>query len=139
MASNQDQEFAQDLPGLETYYLVTPRDTNHHGNIHGGDLVRVADNLAWTLATRFCRMKMVTARIKEWKFNKPVKVGDNVILNAELLEVKRTAIEIKVTVQKETLMTGEITYVANGFFTMVAVDDDGKLQRIKITKPDQTN
>ena len=38
----------------EMSVLVTPEMTNFHGNMHGGDILKLLDRVAYTCATRYC-------------------------------------------------------------------------------------
>lgn len=116
---------------LESSFTVMPRDANHYGNVHGGIMVQYADNLAYALASQFSRMNVVTARINEINFIRPVKVGDMVILKGEITRVGNSSMDLKVCIQGENLLTGDIFDVADALFTMVAVDQKGKPKKIR--------
>lgn len=116
---------------LESSFTVMPKDANHYGNVHGGIMVQYADNLAYALASQFSRMNVVTARINEINFIKPVKVGDLVVLRGEITRVGNSSMDLKVCIRGENLLKGEIFDVADAMFTMVAVDRNGKPKKIK--------
>ena len=116
---------------LENSFVVMPKDANHYGNVHGGVMMLYIDNLAYTIASQFCRMNVVTARISEMNFCKPVKTGDLVILTAEIIRVGKSSMDIKICVNGENLLTGSVFEVAQAMITMVAVDESGRPQAIK--------
>ncbi len=109
---------------LSSNFVVTPSDANSYGNVHGGTIMRQADNLAYALASRYSRMNVVTARVEGINFLAPVKVGDLVILRAEITRVGITSIRVDVKVEGENLKTGILTQVADAEFVMVAVDQN---------------
>jgi acyl-CoA hydrolase len=106
-----------------------PRDANHYGNVHGGIIMLSADNLAYTLASQYCRTNVVTASVKEVSFLAPVRVGDLVIMDAEICRVGNSSLDVNVRIRGERLKSGEIFEVADAKFVMVAVDEDGKPTR----------
>lgn len=116
---------------MENSFVVMPKDANHYGNVHGGVMMLYIDNLAYALASQLCRLNVVTARISEMVFNKPVKVGDLVILSADIVRVGNSSMDIKICVRGEKLLSGAIFDVAEAEFTMVAVDEAGKPKKIE--------
>ncbi len=115
---------------LSSSFVVMSRDTNHYGNVHGGVMAQYADNLAYALASQYSRLNVVTAKIHELNFTNPVKSGNMVILDAEIVRVGRTSLDIEVKIRGENLLTGNIFDVADAKFTMVAVDVRGKPKKI---------
>lgn len=119
---------------METSFVVMPAQANHYGNVHGGVIMHEADNAVYTLASRYSRMNVVTARVAEINFCAPVKVGDVVIIRAELVRVGKSSMDIKVCIVGEDLSQGEEFAVADALFTMVAVDEHGKPKAIGVKK-----
>lgn len=115
---------------LESSFTVMPKDANHYGNVHGGIMVQYADNLAYALASQYSRMNVVTAKIHEINFIKPVKVGDLVILKGEITRVGKSSMDLKVCIHGENLLEGDVFDVADAMFTMVAVDRNGRPKKI---------
>jgi uncharacterized protein (TIGR00369 family) len=119
------------LERMETSFVVMPKDANHYGNVHGGVIMLYADNLAYAIGSKFSKMNVVTARISEMNFLKPVKTGDMVILTADIIRLGKTSMDVKVKISGDKLKTGEVFEVADALFTMVAVDGSGKPKQIK--------
>ncbi len=107
-------------------FVVMPREANHYGNVHGGVIMQAVDNLAYTLASRYCRMNVVTAKVREMDFLAPVKVGDIVLMSGQITRVGRSSMDLEISIQGEDLKTGRRFDVATSCMTMVAVDDQGK-------------
>ena len=55
--------------------LMQPMNANSQGSVHGGDLVKIMDNIAGIAARKHSRGMVVTARIDELVFHKPVLLG----------------------------------------------------------------
>ena len=116
---------------LESSFVVMPKDANHYGNVHGGVIMLNSDNLAYAVASQYCRMNVVTAKISELNFVKPVKIGDLVIIKASLIRVGNSSMDVKLCISGERLLSGEVFDVAEALFTMVAVDEKGKPKKIR--------
>ena len=59
-------------------------------------------------------------------FLKPVYIGNALILSARLNYVKRSSMEVEVTVEAEDLDTGERVLTGTALVTTVALDEHGK-------------
>jgi acyl-CoA hydrolase len=106
--------------------LMGPNQANISGNIHGGEIMKLMDNTAGALAVRYSKSNVVTARVDELQFLKPVFVGAYVTCTGKIAYVGRTSMEIFLTVDVENLRSDTGKYRAlEAFFTMVAVGKDG--------------
>ncbi len=107
-------------------YLMLPQDTNPHGHIHGGVILKYIDTTAGVVATRHARKNAVTVSIDRTDFLLPVFVGEMVTFKANLNMVGRTSMEIGVRVEAENLVTGEIRHTNSAYLTLVALDENGR-------------
>jgi acyl-CoA thioesterase YciA len=104
-----------------------PADTNANGDIFGGWLVSHMDMGGSIASRRRCHSRSVTVAIDAMAFIKPVYVGDCVSVYAELLKVGHTSMQFKVSVWTTGALEDESEKkVAEGTFTFVAIDEDGK-------------
>lgn len=106
--------------------VMLPEDTNSSGNVHGGTIMKLADNAAFVVASRHCRSNVVTASVDRLDFISPVYIGDLLILNARLNWVGRASMEIGIGIEAEDLFSGDLRHVAKALFTFVALDPNGK-------------
>ena len=58
-------------------------------------------------------------------FRNPIKIGDLVILTAEVTYTGRTSMEAEVQVQAENPLTGERTHTNTAYLVYVALDESG--------------
>ena len=58
-------------------------------------------------------------------FRHPIKIGDLVILNAEVTYTGRSSIEAEVQVIAENPISGERTHTNTAYLVYVALDDEG--------------
>ncbi len=101
-----------------------PEDANAQGSIHGGTIMKLMDAAAGVVSRRHCRKNVVTARVDSLEFLSPVYIGDLIIVKAILIYTGRTSMEVKVNVESENMITGQITATTSAFFTMVALDEN---------------
>ena len=100
---------------------VLPQQANPAGNIHGGEIMKMMDGTAGIAAMRHSHCTVVTARVDELMFKKPIKIGDYVICTGRVVYTGRTSMEVFVTVERENLKTGDRQIALTAFFTMVAL------------------
>ena len=104
---------------------MTPQDANAAGNVHGGVIMKLIDEVGGIVAVRHARSNAVTASVDKIDFIHPVLIGDVVTLRASLNLVGRTSMEVGVRVEAENPLTGEIKHTASAFLTYVALDKNG--------------
>lgn len=107
--------------------MMMPRDTNALGTIFGGIILSYIDQAGAVEAHRLCHGILVTVAMHAVEFHQPVFVGDLVSFYADVLEVGRTSIKVKVVVEAERRIrgTGRVT-VTQAEVAYVHVDRDGK-------------
>ncbi len=106
--------------------VMLPEDTNSAGNVHGGTIMKLADNAAFVVASRHCRSNVVTASVDRIDFLAPVYIGDLLILSARLNWTGRASMEIGIKIEAEDLFTGNVRHVATALLTFVALDEKGR-------------
>lgn len=110
---------------VEMTELVTPQDTNHHGNLAGGRLMHWIDIGAAMAAMRHCNRPVVTRSIDYIEFNNSIKLGHAVVIQASVNRAFKTSMEIGVRIASENLMTGDHKVTNTAYLTFVALDGDG--------------
>ncbi|MDB5985605.1 MAG: thioesterase superfamily protein [Nevskia sp.] len=106
--------------------LMTPDMANFAGNVHGGSILKLLDQVAYACASRYAGRYVVTLSVDQVMFRQAIHVGELVTFLASVNYTGRTSMEIGIKVIAEDIR-GEVVRHANScFFTMVAVGDDGK-------------
>ena len=105
---------------------MTPQDANPAGNVHGGNIMRLADSAAGVVAIRHSGRNCVTAAVDHFEFHAPVFIGNLVTFYASVNHVGRTSMEVGVRVEAEEPRTGKRTHTNSSYFLMVALDDQGR-------------
>lgn len=104
--------------------ITHPGQANAFGTIHGGVILRLADECGATAALRHAGATgITTAAIDSFSFLGPVAVGERVELVAEVTHVGRTSVECRIEVFAEPLTRGERRKVGEGFGLYVALDE----------------
>jgi acyl-CoA hydrolase len=101
-------------------------DANSAGFVHGGTVMKLCDEAAGLAAVRHSRSRVVTAAVDRMTFLHPVFVGELMTLTARVNAVWRTSMEVGVRVESENPRTGDSRHTGTAYFTMVALDEDGR-------------
>jgi len=105
--------------------LMLPEDANASGNVHGGAVLSLIDSAAGVTAMRHCRRRVVTARLDEMSFLRPIYIGNLLTIRASVNDVGTTSMEVGVRAEAEDLATGETWHVASAYLIFVALGEDG--------------
>lgn len=98
-------------------------DANSAGNIHGGTVMKLADEAAGLAAIKHSRQRVVTASMDRMNFLYPIHIGELVTFSATVNAVWRSSMEVGVRVDAENPRTGECRHTSTAYLTMVAVDE----------------
>src|SRR3954447_16731281 len=107
--------------------ITEPGQANPYGTLHGGVLLRLADECGAIAALRHVgHGQITTAAIDSMTFLGPVYVGERVELIAEVTHTGRTSIESLIEIFAEPLERAERRKVGVGYGLYVALDDQGQ-------------
>lgn len=104
--------------------VMMPPDANIAGNVFGGTILKMIDEISGIVATKHCRRNVVTASMEHMDFLYPVHIGNLVILKARINYVGRSSMEVGVEVHAENFFNGDINFTGKALVTLVAVDED---------------
>ena len=116
--------------------LMHPEHANLLGNVHGGWIMKLVDEAGALACMRHAQKKVVTVAIDSMTFRQPIKIGDLIVLNAEVTYTGRTSMEAEVQVLAENPITGERTHTNNAYLVYVALDDEGKPTAVPPLRPE---
>jgi uncharacterized protein (TIGR00369 family) len=103
-----------------------PEHANLIGNVHGGWIMKLVDEAGALACMRHAQKKVVTVAIDSMTFRQPIRIGDLIILNAEVTYTGKTSMEVEVQVLAENPVTGEQIHTNNAYLVYVALDDEGR-------------
>lgn len=109
---------------LSMTVLMTPDTANFAGNVHGGTILKLLDEVAYACASRYAGRYVVTLSVENVTFREPIHVGELVTFLASVNLTGRTSMEVGIKVLAENIRTQDMRHVNSCFFTMVAVDDN---------------
>lgn len=133
---------ASSLPNhrLTMTVLMTPDTANFSGNVHGGVILKLLDQVAYACAGRYAGTYAVTLSVDQVVFRQPIHVGELVTFLASVNHAGTTSMEIGIKVVAEDIRQKTVRHVNSCFFTMVAVDDAGRptpVPPLNPTTPDE--
>ncbi|MBL8103101.1 MAG: acyl-CoA thioesterase [Anaerolineales bacterium] len=105
--------------------LMHPEHANLLGNVHGGWIMKLVDEAGALACMRHAQKKVVTVAIDSMTFRQPIRIGDLIVLNAEVTYTGKTSMEVEVRVIAENPVTGEQTHTNTAYLVYVALDDEG--------------
>ena len=103
--------------------LMTPDMANFSGNVHGGTVLKLLDQVAYACASRYAGRYVVTLSVDQVTFREPIHVGELVSFLASVNHTGTTSMEIGIKVVAEDIRTQSLRHANSCFFTMVAMDD----------------
>lgn len=118
-------EHSQDRKSLYMTVLMTPDMANFSGNVHGGTLLKLLDQVAYSCASRYAGTYVVTLSVDRVLFRDAIKVGELVSFSATVNHTGRTSLEVGIRVDTENIRDGTRRHTNSCYFTMVAVDQAG--------------
>lgn len=121
---------------VETAQVVLPGLTNVHGTIFGGILMQWIDGAAGISAARHSGGLVVTASMDRLHFLRPARLGDVVIVQAQVNFAAHTSMEVGVRVFAENQITRTRIQATRAYLTFVAVDDQGRPREVPKLVPE---
>jgi len=115
--------------------LMTPDTANFAGNVHGGTILKLLDQVAYACASRYAARYVVTLSVDQVMFRQPVHVGELVTFLAAVNHTGSTSMEVGIKVISEDIRSQVVRHVNSCFFTMVAVDDERKPVAVPPLRP----
>lgn len=122
---------------LITTYICKTSDLGVHGNMFGGTLVSIIDDAGASYASQICDTpRMVTIKIDEFIFKKPVRVGNLIKVYGEVREFGTTSVTLYLEVRRHNVYTGDQDVVTQTNIKFVRIDEEGNSipisERVKV-------
>lgn len=125
---------------VETCMIMEPIHSNIYGNVHGGELMKIMDNVAGLAAFKHAKGTAVTARADEIVFHKPIHIGDVITCIGQVAYAGKSSMQVMVSVvvnNMDNFSQPEIAMTA--FFTMVHLVDNkpAEVEKLVVTNKDE--
>ena len=101
-------------------------DIGVHGNLFGGKMMSFLDEAAAAYSCQICDTpRMITKKIEEVVFERPVKVGNLIKIYGEVDKIGNTSLTLKLEARKHNVYTGDQQLVCSTKMVFVRIDDEG--------------
>jgi acyl-CoA thioesterase YciA len=111
---------------LISTYICKKGDIGIHDNMFGGTILSIIDDASASYASQTCdTQRVVTLKIDELVFAKPVKVGNILKVYGEVKAFGTTSVTLYIEVRKHNVYTGLQTVVTHTNIKFVRIDDEG--------------
>jgi len=103
-------EFLSPVRELCMTVLMTPDMANFAGNVHGGAILRLLDQVAYACASRYAGCYVVTLSVDQVTFREPIHVGELVSFLAMVNYVGTSSMEVGIKVVAENIQTQTVRH-----------------------------
>ena len=115
---------------VETMQFVLPEHLNHMERMHGGEIMKLMDNVAGLVFVRHAEGNAVTAGVKELNMIQPIPAKSIIKCVGEVIATGRTSMQVKVCIWLQNVQGREEVLAAEGIFTGVGIDEEGKPREV---------
>lgn len=103
------------------------KDIGIHGNLFGGIMLAWIDEAAASYAAQICHSpNMVTVKVEEVVFKKPVKVGFQIRIYGAVKHVGNTSLTLRIEARKYNVYSQEESLVCTTNIVFVRIDESGE-------------
>ena len=114
-------------PRASLSLITRAEHANAFGTVHGGVVLRLADECGALAALHHARgLVITTAAVDAFSFLSPIQIAERLEALAELTYVGRTSLEARVEVFSEPFADFKRRKVAEGYLVYVAIDREGR-------------
>ena len=112
---------------LISTHFCKAANVGYHGNLFGGTMLAWLDEAGASFACQVCDTpRMVTKKISEVVFNKPVRPGQIIKIYGGVSSVGDTSITIKLEARRHSVYNGSQKIVCTTDMKFVRIDGDGE-------------
>ncbi|MFP5022145.1 acyl-CoA thioesterase [Pseudonocardia sp. 1LY6.1] len=115
--------------------LMTPDMSNFSGHVHGGAILKLLDQVAYTCASRWAQTYVVTLSVDRVVFREPIGIGELVTFQASVNYTGRSSMEVGIRVTAEDIQRNHVRHTNSCYFTMIGVDEDGRPVEVRKLDP----
>jgi acyl-CoA hydrolase len=119
-----DITFENKNTSTQQYRVVFPKHLNSNGTFFGGEAMQWLDEVAFITATRFTRQRMITVKIEEVRFIKPILPDTIVEMNGKIVKAGNVKLYIKIEVFTEEMYSRHREKAIEADFVFAACNDD---------------
>ena len=124
------------MSSITLRFLAEPSTVNFGGKVHGGTVMKWIDEAGYACATRWAKQYCVTVSVGTIRFQRPIKIGALVEVEARLAYTGSTSMNISVEVRAGDMKTGVMQVITECLVVFVAVDAEGKSMPVETWQPE---
>ncbi|MEI7770386.1 MAG: acyl-CoA thioesterase [Chloroflexales bacterium] len=125
------ESYADQHRRLEMTVLMTPDTANFSGNVHGGHVLKLLDQVAYACASRYSGGYVVTGSVDQVIFRERIHVGELVTFQASINYTGASSMEVGIRVTAEEIISRVERHVITCYFTMICLDEEGRSRKVK--------
>jgi acyl-CoA hydrolase len=124
------------MSSITLRFLAEPSTINFGGKVHGGTVMKWIDEAGYACATRWAKNYCVTVSVGSIRFERPIRIGDLVEVEARLAYTGTTSMNMSVEVRAGDMKAGQMERITECLVVFVAIDDDGKALPVQAWRPE---
>ena len=124
------------MSSITLRFLAEPSTINFGGKVHGGTVMKWIDEAGYACATRWAKRYCVTVSVGSIRFQRPIRIGDLVEVEARLAYTGNTSMNISVEVRAGDIKTGLLEVITECVVVFVAVDAEGQALPVQAWLPE---
>ena len=111
-------------PSTQQYRVVFPKHLNSNGTFFGGEAMQWLDEVAFITATRYSRQRMITVKIENIRFIKPIMPDTIVEITGKIVKAGNVKLYIKIEVFSEEMYSQYVEKAMEADFIFASCNDD---------------
>lgn len=112
---------------LISTHICKGQNIGVHGNLFGGVMMSWLDEAGAAYACQVCDTpRMVTVKMAETVFNRPVRPGQLIKVYGEVLDIGNSSCKVKLQARRHSVYNGTQRSVCETELTYVRIDGDGE-------------
>ena len=115
---------SDNFSNTQQFKVVFPKHLNPNGTFFGGEAMQWMDEVAFITATRYTRQRMITVKIENVRFLKPILPNTILELTGRIVKTGNVKISIKVEVFSENMFSERREKAIEADFVFAACNDD---------------
>ncbi len=108
----------------QQFKVVFPKHLNSNGTFFGGEAMQWLDEVAFITATRYTRQRMITVKIENIRFLKPVLANTILEIVGKIVKTGNVKLFIKVEVFSEDIFSTGRERMMEADFVFAPCNDD---------------
>ncbi len=117
-------------------FLAAPTDANVRGRVDGGKALEWIDKAGYACAVGWAGTYCVTSYVGNVHFTRPVNVGDVVEVDARIVYVGRTSLQVVCTVSSGDVRDERLRINTQCLLQFVAMDENGRPTEVPPWQPE---